>query len=45
MKGDFSNSLKREALDLGADVVGIAGLDGFKHAPEGHKPSDVLRDR
>ncbi len=42
MNEKFSKRLKGKALELGADVVGIAGPQGFGEAPEGHKPWDIL---
>ncbi len=29
-------------LDLGADLVGIAPVERFAHAPEGHRPTDFM---
>lgn len=43
IKEDFSKRLKKKALDLGADVVGIAGKEGFGQAPEGYRPENILR--
>ena len=34
--------VKRLALDLGADLCGIASIDRFSDAPEGFHPSDVM---
>jgi epoxyqueuosine reductase len=34
--------LKEFALSKGADLVGIASVDRFNEAPEGHRPADVL---
>jgi epoxyqueuosine reductase len=36
--------LKKFALSRGADLVGIASVDRFREAPEGHRPTDILRD-
>ena len=29
-------------LQLGADLVGIAPVERFAHAPEGHRPTDFM---
>jgi epoxyqueuosine reductase QueG len=34
--------LKQYALNLGADLVGIASVDRFDGAPMGHQPEDIL---
>lgn len=36
--------LKKFAFSKGADLVGIAPLDRFREAPEGHRPTDILPD-
>jgi epoxyqueuosine reductase QueG len=43
MKRELSRRLKKKALDLGADVAGVAGNEGFDQAPEGHRPEDILK--
>ena len=43
MKEELSKRLKKKALDLGADVVGVAGNEGFDQTPEGHRPKDILK--
>lgn len=40
MKEELSKRFKKKALDLGADVVGVAGKKGFDQAPEGHRPEE-----
>lgn len=35
-------AIKRRAMDLGAEVVGIAAVDGFGQAPAGFHPTDIL---
>jgi epoxyqueuosine reductase len=39
-----SGKVKRYARYLGADLAGIASEDRFTAAPEGHRPSDILKD-
>jgi epoxyqueuosine reductase len=34
--------VKKAALELGAELCGIAAADGFSGAPEGHHPHDLL---
>ena len=36
-----ANSVKNIAMDLGADLCGIAPVDRFSQAPEGFKPTDI----
>jgi epoxyqueuosine reductase QueG len=43
MKEELSKRLKKKALDFGADVVGVAGNEGFDKASEGHRPEDILK--
>ncbi len=43
MKEELSKRLKKKAIDLGADVIGVAGNKGFGQAPEGHRPEDILK--
>jgi epoxyqueuosine reductase QueG len=43
MKEELSKRLKKKALDLGADAVGVADNEGFDQAPEGHRPEDILK--
>jgi epoxyqueuosine reductase QueG len=38
----FKDGLKKFAFSKGADLVGIAPVDRFHEAPEGHKPADIL---
>lgn len=42
MQDKLSEKLKEKGRELGADVIGIAGAEGFQQAPEGHKPWDIL---
>jgi epoxyqueuosine reductase len=42
MQDKLSKKLKEKGQELGADVIGIAGVEGFQQAPEGHKPWDIL---
>lgn len=42
MQDKLSKKLKEKGRELGADVIGIAGAEGFQWAPEGHKPWDIL---
>lgn len=42
MQDKLSKKLKEKGRELGADVIGIAGAEGFQQAPEGHKPWDIL---
>lgn len=41
---DSSEKIKDIAKNLGADLCGIASLDKFKDAPEGHHPLDIYHD-
>jgi epoxyqueuosine reductase QueG len=36
--------LKQLALDSGADLVGVAPVERFTAAPEGHHPEDILQE-
>jgi epoxyqueuosine reductase QueG len=36
--------MKKFAYSKGADLVGVAPVDRFHEAPEGHKPTDILPD-
>ncbi len=36
--------MKKFVLSKGADLVGIASVDRFNGAPDGHKPEDILPD-
>jgi epoxyqueuosine reductase QueG len=36
--------MKTRAIDLGADLVGVASIDRFERAYEGHRPGDILKD-
>jgi epoxyqueuosine reductase QueG len=39
-----AESIKQQALEMGADAVGIAAVSEFhRHAPEGHRPDDILK--
>jgi epoxyqueuosine reductase QueG len=38
----LTDSVVRKLLDWGADLVGIAPVERFANAPEGHKPTDFL---
>jgi len=37
-----SDVVKRWAKDMGADIVGIASVDRFEGAPQGHGPRDLV---
>lgn len=39
---EFTEELKRFALEKGADLVGVAPVERFKYAPFGAKPQDLL---
>jgi len=39
-----SSLIKEMAIDLGADIVGIASADRFEGAPPGHGPLDLMSD-
>lgn len=39
-----SKEIKSILIDLGADISGISGVDRFKDAPEGYKPSDIFSE-
>jgi len=43
MNDKITVSLKKLACRLGADLVGIAQAESFAEAPEGHRPTDLLR--
>ena len=38
----LTQKVVNKLLDLGADLVGIAPVEHFANAPEGHKPTDFL---
>lgn len=38
-----SQQAKQRLYDMGADLVGIAGMDRFDGAPQGFHPADVLQ--
>ena len=38
----FANKIVDTLLDLGSDLVGIASVERFTHAPEGHRPTDFM---
>jgi len=40
----MEEKIKRILLDLGADVCGIAGVEKFKSAPKGFRPTDIYPD-
>jgi epoxyqueuosine reductase QueG len=42
MQDMLSRTLKEKGRGFGADVIGIAGAEGFQQAPDGHKPWDIL---
>lgn len=42
MKELTNNSVKDMVRDLGADIVGIASVDRFEGAPQGHSPLELL---
>lgn len=39
---ELTGRVKTKALDLGADIVGVADAGRFGEAPQGHKPGDIL---
>lgn len=39
---NLTEELKGFARSLGADLVGVASVDRFEEAPEGHRPEDIL---
>jgi epoxyqueuosine reductase QueG len=39
---DLTTRVKQLALNNDVDYVGIAPVDRFEHAPQGHKPTDLL---
>ena len=39
---DVVDKLKQYALDNGADLVGVAPIERFGGAPQGHRPEDIL---
>jgi epoxyqueuosine reductase len=39
----LTEQAKQRAMALGANVVGVAGADGYRAAPEGHRPEDVMQ--
>ncbi len=39
-----ADEIKKLALDLGADLCGIASIDRFVNTPEGFRPTDLYRD-
>ena len=41
---NFKSEMKKFVLSKGADLVGIASVDRFNGAPDGHKPEDILPD-
>lgn len=40
----FTREIANKLLEWGADLVGIAPVERFRDAPEGHKPADFLPD-
>ena len=40
----FSEEVKNYALEVGADLAGIALANEFDEAPVGHRPKDLLSD-
>jgi epoxyqueuosine reductase QueG len=40
---ELTEKLKRIARRTGADLIGVAPIERFDGAPEGHKPRDILR--
>ena len=38
----LTEDFKKLAINEGSDLVGIASIDRFSEAPEGHKPNDIL---
>ena len=40
----FTKKLKKFAINQGADLIGIAPVERFEHAPEEHKPEYFLSD-
>lgn len=41
---NIKDKLKRFAFSKGADLVGIAPVNRFHEAPEGHRPTDILAE-
>jgi len=41
---NFKSEMKKFVLSKGADLVGIASVDRFNGAPDGHKPEAILPD-
>jgi len=41
---NLKDKIKKYAVSRGADLVGIASVDRFDGAPDGHKPTDILSD-
>jgi epoxyqueuosine reductase QueG len=39
----LTERLKRVAKGCGVDLIGVAPIERFEEAPEGHKPQDILR--
>ena len=39
---NIKNKTKEFVLSKGADLVGIASVNRFDGAPDGHKPEDIL---
>ena len=42
MNGSLTQKVLNTLLDWGADIVGIAPIERFANAPDGHKPNDFL---
>lgn len=42
MSSRLTREVKEFALGLDIDLVGIASVDRFRYAPEGHRPTDLL---
>ncbi len=40
----MENKIKQMIMDLGADVIGIGGIDRFTDAPKGFSPTDLYPD-
>ncbi|MCJ7791878.1 MAG: hypothetical protein MUP49_05680, partial [Dehalococcoidia bacterium] len=38
----LTEELKRFASVCGVDLIGVAAIERFEGAPEGHKPRDIL---
>ncbi|MCF8069692.1 MAG: hypothetical protein K9L30_14025 [Desulfobacterales bacterium] len=44
MKESLTLTIKSFAKNLGADLIGISSASAFSEAPEGHRPTDLMRN-